>query len=379
MDDQEGTPATGLRLDELLARRQRRVRHAGDRVPAGELHRRMLLKVLTLRDGAPAEAPRPDLERVLEPADRLDPALVRAFGDVTRVLVGEYARSGPGRLVGLLRAHVDRAASHLDLPAAPGLRARLGSVVAEGACLAGWVLHLTGRRGEAHAYFVLGRDTARDAGDAGIQALATGTASSLFSTLTRGTTGGSRVAERLLAQAVALLPEPAPGVARAWLSGRLAEERAALGDRDGHARAVEWAREALAEDGAQRAGHDLGWAGVFSSGGILSFWTPDGRGPDLVEAFGHALLGDPRGVLALAPAVAGEARAAGRATLLGDLATGHLRRGEAEEAAAAAARMVEEAVRGRVLGRVERARGLRRQLPDGLAAVQELDERLSVL
>jgi len=369
--------AAGLRLDELealLSARPQRVRHAGDRVAPGELHRRMLLKVLALRDGA--DGPPADLERVLDPAVAVDPALVAAFADVTRGLAREYRRAGPARLLGVLRAHVDRAASHLDLPAPPGVRARLGSVVAEAACLTGWVLHVTGRRGEAHAYFVLGRDAARDAGDTVVQALATGAAASLFTTLTRGTPGGSRVAARLLSQAVALVPDDAPAVGRAWLHGRLAEELAALDDAAGHGAAVEVSRAAFAAAGDDR---DERWAGVFSADGILAFWTPGGPGPDLVEAFGHGLLGDRRGVELLEPAVAREPRAAGRATLLGDLATSRLRLGDLEGAAVAATDLVDQARAGRVLGRVERARGLRRRLPDGLPAVRELDERLALL
>lgn len=381
-DDQESLrrrPDAGLRLDDLealLATRRRPVRHAGGRVAPGELHRRMLLKVLALRDGV--DGPPADLDRVLDSAAPVEPALVSAFGDVTRVLAREYRRAGPGRLVALLRAHVDRAASHLDLPARPGVRARLGSVVGEAACLAGWVLHVTGRRGEAHAYFVLGRDAARDAGDTTVQALATGAAASLFTTLTRGLPGGSRVAERLLSQAVALVTDDAPGVARAWLYGRLAEELAALGDADGHAAAVERSRDAFAAAAAEPA-RDPRWAGVFTGEGILGFWVPGGPGPDLVEAFGYGLLGDRRGVELLEPAVAREHRSAGRATLLGDLATSRLRLGDLDEAARTAAELVDEAVAGRVLGRVERARGLRRRLPDGLPGVRELDERLAVV
>jgi len=340
---------------------------------ADEVRRRLLLRLLGRIGDDRADG---SLERLAAFGEQLirhgpvDAGTLEAFETVTATCAREFSRVAPLRLAALLRSHVDRTAARLDLPMTPALRARLGAVVAETAALTGWTLHLAGRRGEAHALFTLAREVARDAGHDVLHALALGSMSSLYTAINRGALGGSRVALRLLEQAVALAPPSTPGPALAWLHGRLAEEHAVLGDHDGCAREIAASRR----HNAAGAGAELV---VFGPASVLSFWAPGGDGPEHAEAFGLGVLARPGGVQALGRLAAGTTEAAGRTTLLVDLATAHLHAGDAD-AAAAAAVVAADLARERALhGRLDRVRGLRARFPHGVAGLTDLDERLA--
>lgn len=339
-----------------------------------EVRRRLLVRLMgAIGDDQPAGS----LERLAAFGEQLirrgpvDAATLDAFETVTATCAREYTQVPPQRLAPLLRSHVDRTAARLDLPMTPSLRARLGAVVAETAALTGWTLHVAGRRGEAHALFTLTREVARDAGHDVLHALALGSMSSLYTAINRGSLGGSRVALRLLEQAVIVAPAHTPGPALAWLHGRLAEERAVLGDADGFARAL-----------ADSERHNAATAGtgdlvVFGPDSVLSFWAPGGTGPAHVKGFGLGVLGRPGGVGALDRLVARTPDPVGRTTLLGDLATAHLHAGDPDAALVTAIEAAGVARAGGLHGRLDRVRGLRSRFPHGLAGLDALDERLA--
>jgi hypothetical protein len=344
------------------------------------LQRKVMLRLLTLmgESGSTPEAATDllaDLGARLQRRGPVDGALLDVFSEATDAYAREFGAVPPAHLLELLRTHVNRTAGALDLPMTPQLRSRLAHVVSEAACLAGWTLHACGRRGEAHAYFTLARDVARDSGHHLLQALALGSMASLFSTIVRGTPSRSRVAQRLLEQATALVPPDvvAPGVA--WLHGRLAEEHAALGERTAFVSTLERARTLFGL--ARQAGESA--PRVLSPHGVLSFWGKDGPGPDLVEGFGLGVLGDARGVDVLVPQLAVSHHPVDRTIILGDLATAHLRQGDCEQAVSMTIALVDESVDGEVLGRLDRARGLRAQFLSGTPGLAELDERLAVV
>lgn len=345
-----------------------------------DVHRRIMLKLLSFLGGA-AAAPGTALARLRELEETVnhegpvDGLRIDAFRTVTNAYAQEFITVPPQQLIDVLRAHVNRTVSCMELPTLPSLRARLGTVVAETAALTGWVLHVAGQRGEAHAYFTLARDVAREVGDATAEAVALASMSSLYSTKNRGSEGGSQAALRLLQQAAELVPHGAPTPAKAWINARVAEESAALGDTGAFAVSLE---HALTIRANERRDDPLGSL-VFMEQGLMNFWGQQGEGPSLSEGFGLSVLGDRRGVDRLTPLLHRVDNLPSRAVLLGDLVTAHVNNGDHDQAVRRAAQMVEVTVASGVLGRLERVRGLRRRMPDGVPGLADLDELLAAV
>jgi hypothetical protein len=339
----------------------------------------VLLKLLSVIGGA-ATIPLEPLERLAELATDVrrpgpvDDRVLDASAELTHRYAAQFEVLAPQPLLELVTAHLNQVGARLDLPAAPSLRARLGTIASETAALAGWLAVLSGRRGEAHSYFAFARDAARDADDPELHALALGSLASLYSALSTGAARGSMVAVRLLQQSLALIPCNAKATARAWLAGRLAGEQALLGDAAGFARNLERSGAALAEAGA-----DGDRPGVFTGGALLSFWGKGGIGWDHMSAFGAAVLGDRRAIDRLAgllPAVQG---GVGRSNVLVDLATVHLQHGEVDAAAALAVRTVALSAAGGWNARLQRVAALRERMPLDVRAVGDLDEHLAAV
>lgn len=310
-----------------------------------------------------------ELDRTAERARPVDPAALESLRELTLAWAREYATSPPPQLLELVRAHVDRTAAGLDLPMAPSVRVRLAGIASETASLAGWVLLAAGRPGEAQAHFVLAATVARDVGDGTREALAIGSLSSLFSTLSRGTAGGSRPAVRLLRHAVDLVGPDAPPVARGWLRCRLAEEQAAVGDADGFHATVEVARTDADDPGGAEPG-------VFTADGVLTLWGPRRPGLALTEGLGTGLLGDGRALGRLERLLGTVTAPVDRTLVLGDCATIALVHGHADHAADRATDLFDLAVDHALFGRLDRVRGLRARLPDHAPGVATLDDRL---
>ncbi len=310
-----------------------------------------------------------ELDRTAERARPVDPAVVESLRELTLAWAREYATSRPPQLLELVRAHVDRTAAGLDRPLPPSVRTHLAAVASETASLAGWILHSAGRPGEAQAHFVLAATVARDVGDRTRHALALGSLAGLFSTLTRGTAGGSPPALRLLHRAGDLVGPDAPPVARSWLAARLAEEHAALGDAPGFGAAAARAR-AAAQDPVRAE------SGVYSTDGVLSMWGPGRPGLALSEQLGAGLLGDQRAMGGLDALLGTVAAPVDRTLVLGDAATVALAHRQHDRAADRAADLFDLAVDHGLFGRLDRVRGLRARLPDRAPGVVALDERL---
>jgi hypothetical protein len=303
---------------------------------------------------------------------RVDAELLADMREVTLAYAQAWGAAPPGELAGLARAHLNTVAPHLEAAAGPPLRARLGSVTAETAALAGWLTCLQDRRGEARSLFLFARDTARDAQDDTLHALALGSLAYLDSPVPRGAAGGSRVAVRRLEEALALLPGAASSAARSWLRAQLAIEYAALGDRPAFDRTIGLAEAAAASP------KDGSGPGVFSVEGVLTFWGSDGIGVTKSRGLGQALLGDPRAAETIASTVPAGGSPLGEATLLLDLAAGQVRTGQFQPACEASVRALDLLAGGGYAARVRRVRGLRAQVTDDwLPAVRELDERLA--
>lgn len=303
---------------------------------------------------------------------RVGEELLSGMREVTQAYAQAWGVAPVAELARLTRAHLNAVVSHLEAATGSSLRARLGSVAAETAALAGWLTCLQDRRGEARSLFLLALDSARDAQDDTLHALALGSLAYLDSPVPRGAAGGSRTAVRRLEQALTLLPADASSAARSWLHAQLAVEHAALGDAKAFDRAI-----GLAE-AAALSPQDALDSEVFGQRGILTFWGPEGVGVTKSRGLGWSLLGHARAADTIAPTVKAGGTALGEATLLLDLAAGQVRAGQFEPACETNMRALELLSGGGYAARVRRVRGLRAQvIDDSLPAVRDLDERLA--
>jgi len=218
---------------------------------------------------------------------------------------------------------VDRVTAAQQRSSTSSSRSPLGSLTAETAGLAGWVAYLGGRQGRARAYFGLARDAARDAGDAARHAFALGSLAATSSVVFGRSSPRTPVAVRLLEQALSIVPVEAPPGARAWLAGRLAEERAAVGDRYEFQRNVDLARRWIAE-----ARPAAGRPAVFSEIGVLTLWGPGGLGPERSAALGQLTIGDPAVVDSFTDLAGRSHGPVARSAVLLDLVKAHVAQGD---------------------------------------------------
>jgi len=177
----------------------------------------------------------------------VDDDLLDGAEALTAVWARAFLLLPPAALAHPVRAHVDRLAALLDGSLAPGARARLGSLVGDGAAFAGALAVHLHRDSEARAWYALARDAARDAGDDLAHACALEGLGAVASTASTAGQGGDARAARALAQAAAAaLPAGAPGTIRAWIAFREAVEHAVAGDAMACHRSIDRAEAALA-------------------------------------------------------------------------------------------------------------------------------------
>jgi len=346
----------------------------GGRQEVTEMDRRLLLRLFGVV-GAAAAIPAPMLTRMRELADvladpdRVDASSLDALDELTATYARQYGIVPPDDLARLVTAHVDQAAARLDLPMSPADRARLGSITSEAASLAGWLHFAAGRRGEGLTLLGFARDNARDADNPTLHALALASLARVQSNVARGRLGRSMIAQRLVAQALALMPADAAPVQRAWVHQIDAVERAVGGDGPGFAGALSHASTIQAQA-------DRDDKGVYSSRGVLTF-TDDDAGLRAVEGFGQAVLGHRGAVDALDATQANTS--INRTIMLHYSAQALLIAGDVDEAARRTLQGVEQVASGGVTGRLTRFYGLREQMPDDVSAVADLDDRLAAV
>lgn len=345
-----------------------------DEEEVAEVDRREVLGLWRVLLGAAAVPPM-TVHRLVVSLDRpsaMDASLLSSLGAVTRMYAFSYPHVDAAELLPPVRAHLDVLAGWLSEPMTPRLRAGLGSLVAETAAMAGWAALTLDLRADAWSSFALGRDAARDAGDEVLHAQILGSLASLHSGISRGRPTGSRVAVRTLEEAAARA-RSAPALTRAWLSARLSEERAAIGDAAGARHDFSTAEDAYSASDAEDPA-----PGFFGADGFLSVW-----GEACLSGYrgiGHVLLGQgDQAVPVLVSTLDQTPDVRQQVVVLADLAAAWTLAGEQEEACRIATRALDLAASaGYPLG-VERVRGVRHRLDglDDLPAVRELDERLA--
>lgn len=336
--------------------------------------RRELLRLWRVLLGA-AAAPLPAVYRLGitgHDRGRMDESLLEALAAVTRSYSHSYPHVEAAEILPLAREHLDVLVRWLPEPMAPRLRARLGSITAETAAMAGWASLTLDLRADAWSYFTLGRDVARDAGDEVLQAQVLGSIASLQSGINRGSATGSRVAIRTLEEAAARAVH-APALTRTWLAARLSEERAAVDDGAGFRRDFQ-----VAEDTLGQAAREGTTPGFFGAEGFLSVW-----GDACLTGYlgiGQVLLGHgEQAVPVLVSTLARTVDERQQVVVLADLAAAWTLADEPEESCRVATRAIDLAERAHFPLGVERVRGVRHRLHglETLAAVRELDDRLA--
>jgi hypothetical protein len=334
--------------------------------------RRAVGKLLFLAPNARLLAALGGLDRL--PPDPLDGRRIDTLWDITGALTLAFSGTAPDLLAPAVDDQVDRVTAAQQRTWTSSSRSRLGSLTAETASLAGWVAYLRGRQGRAQAYFGMARDAARDAADAARHAFALGSLAATSSVVFGRSSARTPVAVRLLEQALSIVPvEAAPG-ARAWLAGRLAEERAAVGDRYEFQRNVELSRRwiAKARPAAERPA-------VFSELGVLTLWGPGGLGPERSAALGQLAIGDHTAVDSFSDLAERSHGGVARSAVLLDLVKAHVARGDVGSACTTAITAYDVSSAGSLSGRIDGLLAVRTTFPsewDRHPQVVALDERL---
>ena len=175
-----------------------------------------------------------DLERLAAPT--VDALFVQDADALTRALLGRWYSSTPVLLLPPVLAHLR--GLQRALPGTPELESLTGQT----ALLAGHLLTMLERPGEARGCYALAESLARDSRDGNLE-IATLICRSALHDWRRG--GQPRRSAELVEGAAALLNAGTPPALRVWVLARRAEERATAGDITGFQRGMAQAEAAL--------------------------------------------------------------------------------------------------------------------------------------
>ncbi|MGH8896562.1 MAG: hypothetical protein ACRDZ4_05925, partial [Egibacteraceae bacterium] len=304
---------------------------------------------------------------------RVDDRTLDHLEVVSAGLVGMYATSPPGVLIGPVAAHLEDATRLLTLAMSPPQRKRLHAGIAEIALGVQGLAHSAHRPAQASAYCQLAEDHAREAEDHALLARVFSAQSFLCSATPGGGRSPSPESIRLLQRADTLARKHAPAVVQIDIAARLAEEQACAHEAKDTEQAYEHAQGAL-----ERA---KGEAPPPSSSAVVHLHAQFmSEGLDGFRGICDILLGRHARAADVLTGALTHANAPGRqATILTDLGAALMGQGEYPEASA---RLIEARTvctkHDRPMG-LQRVYGVRDQFPPGsvdLACVQELDERL---
>jgi tetratricopeptide (TPR) repeat protein len=310
-----------------------------------DMDRRTMIKLIGGLAAAGLTVPQVDLERLAwsrAVPGGAGPALVGDLRAVAAALRSQRLRFAPTVLLRPALAHLD----HLSrlLRETPGAAAReLGRLTGETALLTGWVYRSLSELDLSRAHYAHAKRLAREFDDPVLRSLTLVTESELHSRITHGTSPADTVAALRLLDEASAPGGVLPAMLRARLAAQQAEEHAILGSPDSSERALERARQAVAE---QPSGGEVAFLGD-------SGWAHAGVARLAVyEGTCRLLLGEParaaadlrRALAGLDPAAAGTVLAVridlGAAHVAqGDVATGVRILGEAYDEALATHRL----------------------------------------
>lgn len=306
------------------------------------------------------------LSRALDRPGVVDDRTVAQLEETTIVLESLGPTQVSSRaLLGPVTGHLDAISMLLQGSAPASLRARLCSIAAETAGLAGWLRWNMDDPDGAAAYFRTGLDAAREAGDGALGAYLMGSAA--CQPPYRGKF--EERLQRLHGQVHGFTRSDASPATRVWLAAKEADARAHLGDVDGCLRAL-----ARAEATFEKVGRDKETERPrFTS--VDAAWLIGERGASLAKL---GRTDEARTLLQGVIAELGPSRERDRLWLLTALASAHLQDSEPEEACQVALLALEGASKIRLEPVLRVVQGLRRDLQafGSSPALDELDEHL---
>ncbi|MGH8884238.1 MAG: hypothetical protein ACRDYX_03510 [Egibacteraceae bacterium] len=299
---------------------------------------------------------------------------VQSSKDVATHLAAEYLANPSNETVRAALAHARTLADRLKRASmTDAVRTGLAAVASDAASLAGVTRQSAGRVTEAGLWFDDAIDLAREAGDRRLEALAIAhTAWTVSESTMLGY--GDRSPSLVALQGAAALDRHLPPAARAWVSGLLALDLAAINDDAGSGQALERTLAAAARVG--RSGPGWGWC---SEHGELSGW--DGARAAVYTGLRPLYLGRHRdAALLLDSALDGTVVPARRATLHVDLTRVGVGLDEPERARAQALAALDEADKHELEVIRDELRLVRASFPPEWPdwVSEELDERLAL-
>jgi transcriptional regulator with XRE-family HTH domain len=173
-----------------------------------------------------------DPERLIE-TRKVDAALLQDLESLTLDFARRQHHARPQTIIRPIRGHLDYLLNLESASLSPSLRLRLDRIIAETAGLAGWIAFRgNGDLVTAHAQLALGRQHARDAGDDILLAQLLAATSSLYSSLDIPHSGEDPSSPLSLSLLQAAQRKAGSGSLplHGWLTVRIAEEQALLGD-----------------------------------------------------------------------------------------------------------------------------------------------------
>ena len=322
-----------------------------------ETWRQAFLHAISIAPGAAAAAwwlARPDGE------------LLNGLAVLTRNYLQLHNTVSPAAVRQAISHHFDDLTLVLHF-ATPSAGARVRSMAAQTAILAGWVSFNLQDVSRALMYWSVAHELAREAGNVGLQAHALGARSRLYSPIHRGPDGADpAVALALLDQAVQLAEGAASAALRSWLLANRAQQLAATGQADASYRDLEAAAHFASLD--EQSDED-----------VLSGW--DEVRVNAYRGICAMVLQRPAEVIAITESVLARTDPARvqRSLQQCDLAAAYAMQGDVDHAARLLREALATANRAQFPEGVQRVRGVRARYLVGhdLPAVSELDELIA--
>lgn len=298
-----------------------------------------------------------------------DPQLLDGMAALTRNYLHLHNTVSPSAVRAAIARHFDDLTALALRSHSPSMAARIRSMSAQTAILAGWVAFNLQDMSQALMYWTVAHEMAREAGNMSLQAHALGCRSRLYSPIHRGADETDpAVALRLLDQAVHLSEGAASPALRSWLLANRAQQFAATNQADASFRDLD-------------ASAHFAAIGEQSDDDMLSGW--DEVRVDAYRGICAMVLRRPAEVIAVTESVLArtDPTRVQRSLQQCDLAAAYAMHGDIDHACALLREALQVASRAQFPEGVRRATAVRSQYFEGQhsSSVEQLDDLMATL